>query len=608
MTRVLNILCTLVILATSAQAAHYRVYLLGGQSNGNGRGDASELTAPLDAPQTDVFFYWHKTQDTPNGNLTQDTWIDLQEGSGHGINSPGSHDVEFGPELTFGRDMADADPTVNIALIKYTHGGSNLHTQWLASETATGPMYATFVATVEAGLSALTAAGHSYELGGMIWVQGEADTSGANATNYETNLRNLIERVRADVGNAGPGGFTLPFLISGLSDSQYGSAITTPGSGSYTVRQTQETVAATVRQAAFVNTDGLSTYSNGAIHFDASGQIAIGQACAAQMRALEASDADRDGLLPDEEEEFGTDPDKADSDDDGFDDGLEIILGTDPMNPASHFKITPDSENPDAALDLTWPSKSGNTYAVERRTALANGGWNVMSNVTATGSSTVFRVAAGREASGLVSLAFYGFEGPLGGNFDSASYDSTDTSTTTTATRVFQGGGLTGGGANSRIINHALFTPSQSGNNGLNLAGVNTVTANRTNSFSFTLQSNGVEVTYQQLSFYQNQNRTGAKVDVTYTIGEDAEQSILTGEALTPSNGDVTQKTIDFADFTTASDVTFTFYLYGATDANYGSRFDDIELIGSTAAASGPKAFYRFAVRGIILRQDAAAI
>lgn len=33
-------------LAVSARAEHYRVYLLGGQSNGNGRGDAAELSAP----------------------------------------------------------------------------------------------------------------------------------------------------------------------------------------------------------------------------------------------------------------------------------------------------------------------------------------------------------------------------------------------------------------------------------------------------------------------------------------------------------------------------------------------------------------------------------
>lgn len=65
-------------LACGAHAGHYHVYLLGGQSNANGRGDASQLTGPLASPQTDVRFYWHRTQATTNvGWLLEDQWIDL---------------------------------------------------------------------------------------------------------------------------------------------------------------------------------------------------------------------------------------------------------------------------------------------------------------------------------------------------------------------------------------------------------------------------------------------------------------------------------------------------------------------------------------------------
>lgn len=124
---------------TGAQAKHYKVYLLGGQSNASGRGDASELVAPYDSPQTDVALYWQKTLETSNGNLTQDVWVALQPDSGQGKNSPAGHDVEFGPELAFGRTMADAHPDDNIAIIKYGHGGSNLHTQW--SATAVGDWF-----------------------------------------------------------------------------------------------------------------------------------------------------------------------------------------------------------------------------------------------------------------------------------------------------------------------------------------------------------------------------------------------------------------------------------------------------------------------------------
>ncbi|MDC1349703.1 sialate O-acetylesterase [Akkermansiaceae bacterium] len=346
-------------LTSLVQAEHYRVYLLGGQSNGNGRGDAAELAVPpldafgLGAAQTDVLFYWDKTQSTTNGNLTQNTWLDLQKDSGHGVNSPAGHAVEFGSELSFGRAMADNDPSVKIAIIKYTHGGTNLHTQWAAG----GTNYNSFTTTVQSGLAALTALGHTYEMGGMVWIQGESDTGSANAPNYEVNLTDLIARVRQDTfGGLTSGGMTLPFIISGLADSQY-SNITTVGSGPYIVRQAQETVAAAARQAAFVDTDGLATYSNGAVHFQASAQITIGQQSAAQMLTLEANDPDRDGLLNSEETTLGADPNKADTDDDGQDDGFENQAGTDPQSGASFFAIT-DFDLIEDQVTLTWPSRA----------------------------------------------------------------------------------------------------------------------------------------------------------------------------------------------------------------------------------------------------------
>jgi len=265
--------------STAPISTHYRVYFLGGQSNGNGRGDAAQLTEPLASPQLDVPFYWHRTQTTSNvGHLTEDAWISLAPGSGHGTTSP-VYAKEFGSELSFGRTMADADPSVNIALIKYTHGGTNLHTQWSAS----GTMYASFLATAQAGLAALTSAGHTYELGGMIWHQGEADAGTlTNANAYEANLNDLISRVRQDVF----GGAKAPFIIGSLSNSQNAS-IETPGSSWYVLRQAQESVAQNGIHVGFVNTDGYSTRPDDAIHFDHAGQIDLGEGFASEMLRLE---------------------------------------------------------------------------------------------------------------------------------------------------------------------------------------------------------------------------------------------------------------------------------------------------------------------------------
>ena len=67
-----------------------------------------------------------------------------------------------------------------------------------------------------AALAALTAAGHTYELRGMIWQQGEADIEKQWSAAYQKNLTDLISRVRKDLSESKP----LPFIIGGLSDSQ----------------------------------------------------------------------------------------------------------------------------------------------------------------------------------------------------------------------------------------------------------------------------------------------------------------------------------------------------------------------------------------------------
>jgi len=74
LTRLLSLSATV-----TSEAAHYRVDLPDGQSYANGRGDAE----PLACAQTDLRFYWHRTQGATNlGHLTEDTWTDLTPDTG----------------------------------------------------------------------------------------------------------------------------------------------------------------------------------------------------------------------------------------------------------------------------------------------------------------------------------------------------------------------------------------------------------------------------------------------------------------------------------------------------------------------------------------------
>jgi len=232
----------LLLLATSASAGHVKVFLLGGQSNMVGNYTlTSELPAVLQDPQADVLFY--------DGGLKT-----LRPGSGQ----------EFGPEVTFGRSIADAFPSETFCLIKYAVNGSSLLSNW---NPATGNSYASFNARVVNGLAALTAAGHTYEIAGMLWTQGEAETGGTTTQVYQAALDEFIADVRTRYGPS------LPFFVSRLSNGQTGL----PSGGLSTIRAAQEYVAANDPNTYLVDTDGFSIYTDN-VHFVAAGQIALGQA------------------------------------------------------------------------------------------------------------------------------------------------------------------------------------------------------------------------------------------------------------------------------------------------------------------------------------------
>lgn len=250
----------------------YDVYFLAGQSNAAGRGDASELpdidAGFYDGLQTDVQFFWRSTLITDIGNLTQNQFVPLQVDAGEGRNNPGSHEVEFGPEISLGRTLADAFPQRNIAIVKYAHGGSNLHSNWDSS----GARYTTFLDVVSDALDEITASGATYSLKGFAWIQGESDTSTTNSANYATNLTDLISRIRADVF----GGEQAQVVVSRLSVNQYDSL----GAGVNAVRAAQVSVAENDEAVEWVDTDGVefSTYNiSTPIHFDAEGVIEVGK-------------------------------------------------------------------------------------------------------------------------------------------------------------------------------------------------------------------------------------------------------------------------------------------------------------------------------------------
>lgn len=195
--------------------------------------------------------------------------------------------------------MANAYPDDNIAIIKYSYGGTNLAEQW----APTGGMYITFVETVEAGLAALLAEGSTYDIEGMLWVQGEADATGSVRANaYEDNLTELITNVRSAFEN----GNDFPFYIAGLSTNSSFSQGNGAANASI-IREAQQAVASDVINTIYLDTNNETRYpfkSNDGAHYTYQGMISMGEDFADLAIAFEENDTTP--TLPG----FTPDPDK----------------------------------------------------------------------------------------------------------------------------------------------------------------------------------------------------------------------------------------------------------------------------------------------------------
>ncbi len=222
-----------------------KVFLLGGQSNMMGSNtEISDLPPELQVPQTDILFFYG------TGSLMY-----LQPGSGSAS--------AYGPEITFGRTVADTFSNESFALIKHAESATNLKYDW---DPATGSSYSAFRNVVADGLSALTDAGYIVEIVGMLWTQGERDVREGYEASYEANLQQFIADIRSRYGE------NLPFFISQLSSQQ----TNLPASELALIRQAQANVASADANSHLIVTD---TFEMGAdnLHFSSAGQIALGQ-------------------------------------------------------------------------------------------------------------------------------------------------------------------------------------------------------------------------------------------------------------------------------------------------------------------------------------------
>ena len=115
-----------------------KVYILAGQSNMQGLGKTADLKAPY-SKAFDKVNIWQANNWAP-------------------INPQSTK--SFGPELSFGHEIAKIFPQQKIFLIKYAATGTALYNDW--SPTLKGQQYLGFMRTLKAALSHLKKANIKY--------------------------------------------------------------------------------------------------------------------------------------------------------------------------------------------------------------------------------------------------------------------------------------------------------------------------------------------------------------------------------------------------------------------------------------------------------------
>lgn len=260
------------VIAPPARQEKFQLYLLLGQSNMAGRGavEAADTLPNRHVLRLNVAGEWEIAKDPVHFDKAA---------------------AGVGPGLTFGRVLAAQDTSLIIGLIPGAVGGSGIDA-WQPgayfADTQTHPYD-------DALTRARLAQQRGGTLAGIIWHQGETDSSPEKSAVYAAKLTALIARLRADLHAP-----TLPFVAGQLPAFQFQKVTAdgqlTPNPGAERINAIVAALGKTVAYYACVPATG-TTDRGDHLHFDAASARLMGQRYAEAMRRLQKP-VGRTRLLP----------------------------------------------------------------------------------------------------------------------------------------------------------------------------------------------------------------------------------------------------------------------------------------------------------------------
>ncbi len=248
----LTLLISLISIPCMAQPdSNFHLYLLAGQSNMAGRGEISGKYKDEGNPRV---YMLNKNNE----------WIEAKNPL-H-FDKPSMTGV--GPGLSFGIEMAKANPDVKIGLVPCGVGGTSINS-WepggYDKATKTNP-YDDAVKRIEEAMK-------SGVFKGVIWHQGESDSSPTAAAAYFPKLTKLIERFR-DITREPE----LPFIAGELGrfKEQYS-----------TINAVLHQLPDSIKNTGVASSKGLD-HKGDVTHFDSPSAEKLGKRFAKKMNKLQA--------------------------------------------------------------------------------------------------------------------------------------------------------------------------------------------------------------------------------------------------------------------------------------------------------------------------------
>jgi hypothetical protein len=268
-------------------AASFDVFLLIGQSNMKGRGALSEKSAT--DPRVWMFPFggnqWVPARD-PLHAAGQNDMIDRSDNAG------------VGPGMSFARALLAENPQAVIGLVPAAVGGARID-QWLPEPT-TGPGNGTTKrfydeALRRARLALAVPVEPKPILRGILWLQGESDSTADRHNLYQEKLLRLVDALREEFGDP-----QLPFIACTI-----GAFIPRDLTiASMTFAHTREIndilleLPALRDRTATVDARDLTGHIGDRLHYDTASQEIIGEQFAAKYLELVLTDVATGATVP----------------------------------------------------------------------------------------------------------------------------------------------------------------------------------------------------------------------------------------------------------------------------------------------------------------------